>query len=74
MHDIYYFNGQDITMNVCIQIHRVINLIQEQEKIDFEEATGKFYRSQTYKTLTQVENGLWAENAEYILDRYNEEK
>lgn len=41
MHDIYYFNGQDITMNVCIQIHRVINLIQEQEKIDFEEATGK---------------------------------
>ena len=40
MHDIYYFNGQDITMNVCIQIHRVINLIQEQEKIDFEEATG----------------------------------
>lgn len=74
MHDIYYFNGQDITMSVCIQIHRVINLIQEQEKIDFEEATGRFYHSQTYKTLTQVENGLWAENAEYILDRYNEEK
>ena len=73
MHDIYFFNGQDITMNVCIQIHRVINLIQEQENIDFEEATGKFYHSQTYKTLTQVENGLRAENAEYILDRYNEE-
>ena len=65
--------GQDITMNVCIQIHRVINLIQEQENIGFEEATGKFYHSQTYKTLTQVENGLWAENAEYILDCYNEE-
>lgn len=73
MHDIYFFNGQDITMNVCIQIHRVINLIQEQENIDFEEATGKFYHSQTYETLTQVENGLWAENAEYILDCYNEE-
>lgn len=54
MHDIYFFNGQDITMNVCIQIHRVINLIQEQENIDFEEATGKFYHSQTYKTLTQL--------------------
>ena len=58
MHDIYYFNGQDIAMSVCIQIHRVINLIQEQEKIDFEEATGRFYHSQTYKTLTQVENGF----------------
>ena len=45
-------------MKVCIQIHRVINLIQEQEKIDFEEAKGRFYRSQTYKTLTQVENGM----------------
>ncbi|MFQ9562927.1 MAG: hypothetical protein ACLR0A_12025 [Faecalibacillus intestinalis] len=73
MHDINFFNGQDITMNVCIQIHRVINLIQKQENIGFEEATGKFYHSQTYKTLTQVENGLWAENAEYILDCHNEE-
>ena len=54
MHDIYYFNGQDITMNVCIQIHRVINLIQEQEKIDFEEATGRFYRSQTYNRTEPV--------------------
>ena len=44
-----------------------------EKNIGFEEATGKFYHSQTYKTLTQVENGLWAENAEYILDRYNEE-
>ena len=73
MHDIYYFNGQDITMNVCIQIHRVINLIQKQEKIDFEEAVGNFIVFKRIK-LTQVENGLWAENAEYILDRYNEEK
>ncbi len=73
MHDIYYFNGQDITMNVCIQIHRVINLLQEQGHIDFEKAVGRFYGSRTYKTLTQVENGLWAENEEYILDCFNEE-
>ena len=66
--------GQDITMNVCIQIHRVINLIQETRKNWFWRSSRKFYRFQTYKTLTQVENGLWAENAEYILDRYNEEK
>lgn len=48
MQDIYYFIGQDITMNVCIQIHRVINLLQEQEHIDFEEAVGSFYGSKTY--------------------------
>ena len=66
------FNGQDITMNVCIQIHRVINLIQKQENIGFEEATGKFYHSQTYKTLTQVENGLWQKCGIYFRC-YNEE-
>ena len=60
MHDIYYFNGQDITMNVCIQIHRVINLIQKQENIGFEEATGKFYHSQTYKIQDFCKNVFYS--------------
>ena len=54
MHDIYYFNGQDITMNVCIQIHRVINLIQKQEKIDFEEAVGNFIILKRIKHLLKL--------------------
>lgn len=33
----------------------------------------KFYKSETYKTLQETENGLWAESAEYITDRYYEE-
>lgn len=74
MHDLYFFNGQDISMNFCIQVHRVIKLIQKQEDIDFLEAANLFYTSETYKILENVENALWAESAEYILDRYNEEK
>ena len=54
MHDIYFFNGQDITMNVCIQIHRVINLIQKQENIGFEEATGKFIILKHIKHLLKL--------------------
>ena len=54
MHDIYYFIGQDITMNVCIQIHRVINLIQKQEKIDFEEAVGNFIVFKRIKHLLKL--------------------
>ena len=42
MSSIYIFNGKDITMNVCIQIHDVINLLQEQENIDFLEAFQRF--------------------------------
>ena len=70
---IYSFNGKDITMNVCIQIRNVLKLLQQHYHIGFEEAALKFYQSETYKTLQETENGLWAESAEYIADRYYEE-
>ena len=70
---IYSFNGKDITMNICIQIRDVVKLLQEHFHIAFEEAVLLFYKSETYKTLQETENGLWAESAEYIADRYYEE-
>lgn len=71
--NIYSFNGKDITMNACIQIRDVIKILQNYFQISFEEAVLRFYKSETYKTLQQTENGLWAESAEYIADRYYEE-
>ena len=68
-----HFNGKDITMNVCIQIRDVLKLLQEHFNISFEEAALRFYKSETYKTLQETENGLWAESAEYIADRYCDE-
>lgn len=70
---IYSFNGKDITINVCIQIRDVLKILQNHFKISFEEAVLRFYKSETYKTLQQTENGLWAESAEYIADRYYDE-
>lgn len=70
---IYTFNGKDITMNVCIQIRAVLDIIQEQMKVDFVEAVNQFYNSETYVTLQNTENALWAESAEYIADRFFEE-
>ena len=70
---VYSFNGKDIAMNVCIQIRAVIKILEKQFNIGFEEATMKFYKSETYKTLQNTENGLWAESAEYIADRYFED-
>lgn len=75
MNDIIYtFNGKDITMNVCIQIRAVLDILQKQMGIDFIEAVDQFYTSETYATLQNTENGLWAESAEYIADRFFEEK
>lgn len=70
---IYVFNGKDITMNVCIQIKAVIDVLKERLNIDFIEAVDRFYNSKTYITLQNVENGLWAESPEYIADRFMEE-
>ena len=70
---IYTFNGKDITMNVCIQIRAVLDILQEKMKIDFIAAVDRFYTSETYSILQNTENGLWAESPEYIADRFFEE-
>lgn len=71
---IYTFHGKDITMNVCIQIREVVDLLQEKMSITFEEAMMRFYHSETYEILQETENALWAESAEYIVDRYLDEQ
>lgn len=70
---IYTFNGKDITMNMCIQIRAVVNILMERLQIPFEKPLMLFYHSETDKTLQNTENGLWAESAEFITDRYFEE-
>ena len=74
MSEIYTFNGKDITMNVFIQIRAVVDIIKEARKIDFIEELGQFYHYDTYKTLQNTENGLWAESPEYIADCFFENR
>ena len=74
MKGIYYFNGKDITMNMCIQIRDVIDIIKERSNLSFPDATLAFYQSQTYQALHNTENTLWAESAGYIADRFYEEQ
>ena len=71
---IYMFKGKDITMNICIQIRDVIDIIKERDGLYFPEAAVAIYHSKTYKTLQNTENALWAESAGYIADRYYDEK
>lgn len=71
---IYTFKGKNITMNMCIQIRAVVNVIMDRKNVTFEDAMMMFYHSQTYKIFKDTENGLWAESAEYIADQFFEEK
>ena len=43
----YFFNGKDITMNMCIQIRDVIDIIQATTGLNFPDATLAFYESKT---------------------------
>lgn len=73
MPEIYEFNGKDITLAVLIQKRAVINILQKQYEISFIEALKRFNSSHTCGILEETENGLWAESAGYIADRYFEE-
>lgn len=70
---LYFFNGKDITMNMCIQIREVVHAIMEQRGMSFQEAVTAFYSSKTYEVMQNTENTLWAESAGYIADRYFDE-
>lgn len=70
---IYVFNGKDITNLFCFQVRDVARIIAGKELVTFPIAVGMFAASDTYKTMREVENTLWAENAEFIADRYYEE-
>lgn len=75
MEPIYKFNGQDITLLMCILIRDVVNEISKREDLSFSDAVDEFYISNTYKTLQNTENALWAEPVGYIADMYfNEQK
>ena len=55
----YFFNNKDITMNLCIQIRDVIDIIKERSHLSFQDAAGAFYHSKTYQALQNTENTLW---------------
>lgn len=73
MPGIYKFNGKDITLNVLIQKRAILNILQKKYGISFLEALERFDVSNTCDVLEETENGLWAESAEYIADRYFDE-
>ena len=61
---IYVFNGKDITNLFCFQVRDVARIIAGKELVTFPIAVGMFAASDTYKTMREVENTLWAENAD----------
>jgi sarcosine oxidase gamma subunit len=70
----YTYNGEDITLDMMLKIERIVNLLAEREKKDFDATFAEFLDSATYKALQRTNNALWAESSEFIVDEYYREK
>ena len=74
MNDIFFYNGTDVTMNVCLSVLEVTRLIAKKNSLAFDDATLLFSKSHVCGKLHDSENGLWAESPEYIASLFYEEK
>ena len=67
------YRGQDVTLDVVTKIEHVVSIIAEQRNMSFDDAYRSFVATRTYTALQNTESLMWAESAEYIVDRYFEE-
>ena len=70
----YLYKGQDITTDMMFKIERIINLLAERDKKDFDVTFAEFIASKTYQILQDPNNLYWAESCEFIVDEYDREK
>lgn len=56
-----------------LNIQDIIAYIAEDEKIEYDEAIDRFYRSETFSKLTDKETGLYRESAAYVYELFKAE-
>ncbi|MDR0284835.1 MAG: DUF3791 domain-containing protein [Propionibacteriaceae bacterium] len=69
----FMYKDQDVTLDVTLKIEHVVNIIAREQCLGFDDAYEDFVSSRTYQALQKPMSLMWAESAEYIVDRYLEE-
>lgn len=54
-------------------IQEIIYLITEEQKIDYDKAMEKFYNSEVFEKLQDIETGLYLESSAYVYDLFKDE-
>ena len=52
-------------------IQDIVDMIAEDQNIEYDEAMNKFYYSEIFEKLQEQETGLYLESPEYIYDLFN---
>jgi hypothetical protein len=68
------YKSQDITVDVMLKIEHIVRIIAGQLDLAFDDAYAGFVNTRTYEALQKPGSLMWAESAEYIADRYHEER
>ena len=55
-------------------IQDIIEMICAEANIEYDQAMAKFYKSETFSKLCDLETGLYRESSAYIYDLYLNEK
>jgi hypothetical protein len=70
----YFFNDDDISFIVFLQIEHTVGILAEKENRGFDEVYADFLESNTYRAIQDTRSLMWYENAEFIVDEYYREK
>ena len=54
-------------------IQDIVDMIAEDQNIEYDEAMNKFYYSEIFEKLQDQETGLYLESTEYIYDLFKDE-
>ena len=54
-------------------IQDIVDMIAEDQNIEYDEAMNKFYYSEIFEKLQEQETGLYLESPEYIYDLFKDE-
>lgn len=66
----YYYNNQDITIDILMKIEEVVRILSEKLKVSFDIVLGMFYKSKTFESLKNPKTEMWAESAQFIADEF----
>ncbi len=54
-------------------VQGVIDMFATDQNIEYDEAMNKFYNSQIFEKLQDIETGLYLESSEYVYDLFKDE-
>ena len=54
-------------------IQDIVDMFSSDQDIEYDEAMNKFYNSEVFEKLQDIETGLYMESSEYVYDLFKDE-